>query len=360
MIRLPLVLLLLLATVGLHAASFDCAKARTPGEKAVCSSPELSAADDKLARAYRAAQTSVPEAAKLDRESQRIWLRTVEPNCRRQETSVPFTKCLTLAWNDRTEFLSHIVVRMGGVPFFFREIRLDKPCDEEDLATGLARTGPKTSKPDGADSDDGPCAFYATWPEAISNAPRWRAWNRALLDEARRFQASQDLEDRIPDHWVHFVGAAWDSDDSEVSVELNLVSPTLVVASINRSYTYAHPAHHERGFNWLLKQGRELKQDSLFQPNSGWEAWMKMRVAGIVKDDEIASLKMNPAEAEEIAALAAGVAVQPRNWRVEREGLNLIFSQGQLPYLDAIYMPNVTLPWLELKPLLNPGFEIPR
>jgi len=35
-----------------HAASFDCAKARTPVEKAICSAPALSAADEALSDVY--------------------------------------------------------------------------------------------------------------------------------------------------------------------------------------------------------------------------------------------------------------------------------------------------------------------
>lgn len=358
--RFSLAFLLLLAPVYLHAASFDCAKARTSVEKAICSSPELSASDDKLAQAYRTAQVNVPEAAKLVRQSELNWLLAVERDCRRQENDLPFADCLTLFWRDRTDFLGRIVVRMGGVLFFFREISLSKPCDEEDLSTGLAKTGPRSNKSEHPDSDDGLCDFYATWPEAISNAPQWKAWNKALLDEARRFQASQDHDDRIPDHWVHFAGAAWNSDDFEVSVELNMVSPTLVVATIRRSYTYAHPAHHERGFNWLLKQGRELKQDNLFQPNSGWEAWMKTRVYQIIKDYETTELKADPADAEETAASAADVAIESRNWQVDPKGLSLIFSEDELPYTDAVTMPDVSLPWSDLKPYLNPAFEIPR
>ena len=70
MIRLSLLFLCILAPVSLHATSFDCSKARTLVEKTICSSTDLSVADDKLDQAYRAALTRVPEAAKLVRESQ--------------------------------------------------------------------------------------------------------------------------------------------------------------------------------------------------------------------------------------------------------------------------------------------------
>ena len=46
--------LLLLASGAAHAASFDCSKAKTPQEKAICGSPELSVADEQMAAAYKA------------------------------------------------------------------------------------------------------------------------------------------------------------------------------------------------------------------------------------------------------------------------------------------------------------------
>lgn len=356
MIRLLSVFLLLLSSVCIHAASFDCSKARTSVEKAICSSPELSAADDKLDQTYHAALTKVPEAAALVRDAQRKWLQSVEQKCHPVDKNYPFAKCLADKWGSRTWFLSDIVVRTGGVPFFFPEISLGKPCDEEGMATGIAQTG----RSEDADSDRDSCAIHATWPEALSNAPQWQIWNKALLDEARRFNASQDTEDEVPDHWVHFSDPTWHYDDLEVSVDLDCVSPTLVAATINRDYTYAHPAHEERAFNWMLKQGRELKPDDLFRPDSGWETWMKKRVAPIVKDYEITALKSEPTEAEEIATSAARLAVQPRYWRIVPKGLNLIFTEEEIGYLTALMMPDVTLPWSELKPYLNPVFEIPR
>ena len=65
--RLPFFLGALLLAVGLtgagsdlQAASFDCAKARSPLEKLICSQPELDAADTRMGEAYRKANTTVP------------------------------------------------------------------------------------------------------------------------------------------------------------------------------------------------------------------------------------------------------------------------------------------------------------
>jgi uncharacterized protein YecT (DUF1311 family) len=354
MIRLFLVFLLLLAPGCLRAASFDCAKARTSVEKAICSSPELGAADDKLGQAYQAALTKVPEAAMLVREAQRKWLQSADRNCNPRDENYPYAKCLAIKWTVRADFLNRIVVRMGGVPFFYRDIWLGEPCDEEDLTTGLAKTGPHTANSEDADTDDEPCWIHATWPVAISNAPKWRAWNIALLDEARRFNASQDNEDNVPDHWVRFP----DRNGVEVSIDLNLITPTLVVATINRNYEYAHPMHQERAFNWLIKQDRELKPEDIFRPDSAWKTWMKKRVVQVVLEDEPSEEAASDSQKER-AARAAELEMRSSYWRVEREGLYLIFTQDAVGYPDCI-TTNTTFSWSELKPYLNPTFEIPR
>lgn len=63
----------LVSTSGLWAASFDCAKARTPLEKAICSDPELSKLDDELAIAYKNALASHPLPSYVQAR-QRDWL----------------------------------------------------------------------------------------------------------------------------------------------------------------------------------------------------------------------------------------------------------------------------------------------
>jgi uncharacterized protein len=66
-----------LAFAGLpvHAASFDCAKAAQLVESLICASSELSALDDSLAHAYRAALENAGDAEGL-RATQRQWLKS--------------------------------------------------------------------------------------------------------------------------------------------------------------------------------------------------------------------------------------------------------------------------------------------
>lgn len=52
------VLLISTSQAATSAASFDCSKARSRTEKAVCSDASLSKADEEMAEAYKLAKTS--------------------------------------------------------------------------------------------------------------------------------------------------------------------------------------------------------------------------------------------------------------------------------------------------------------
>jgi len=73
-LRVASAALLLAAPLMAHAASFDCAKAGTPSEKAVCASPKVSALDGKLGDAFRTALKNHPDKADALKLDQRHWL----------------------------------------------------------------------------------------------------------------------------------------------------------------------------------------------------------------------------------------------------------------------------------------------
>lgn len=67
-------LALAIMATGAHGAGFDCAKAGTEVEKAICASPKVSALDGKLAEAYTAALKNHAGAADALKLDQRHWL----------------------------------------------------------------------------------------------------------------------------------------------------------------------------------------------------------------------------------------------------------------------------------------------
>lgn len=81
------------------AASFDCAKAGTLVEKAICSDPVLSGMDSDLGRAYKAALAASPSPDTL-KAGQRAWLT--------QRNQCQDTGCL------RSAYQSRLAVLQGG------------------------------------------------------------------------------------------------------------------------------------------------------------------------------------------------------------------------------------------------------
>ena len=57
-----------------HAASFDCSKATTETEIAICNDPELSALDERMSKAYSGARQS--EDGKQIKQRQLEWIKT--------------------------------------------------------------------------------------------------------------------------------------------------------------------------------------------------------------------------------------------------------------------------------------------
>lgn len=76
--------LLALGMTTTHAASFDCAKASTATEKAICADPALSTLDSDLAAAFKNALTLWPAGnwSTFIRREQRDWIKVRDSNCK--------------------------------------------------------------------------------------------------------------------------------------------------------------------------------------------------------------------------------------------------------------------------------------
>lgn len=85
MLRLAFVsafLLLAGASLPAAAASFDCSKASTPFEHAICDDPDLSAADERLAKSFATAIGGLSDTALAAvRTDQRAWLDFAQNAC---------------------------------------------------------------------------------------------------------------------------------------------------------------------------------------------------------------------------------------------------------------------------------------
>lgn len=84
------------------AASFDCSKATTQGEKLICDDEQLSLQDDLLAKAYEAA-LSLSKNVDEQKAKQRQWLKSVRKAC-------TDTTCLSMAYSKRISELKEITL----------------------------------------------------------------------------------------------------------------------------------------------------------------------------------------------------------------------------------------------------------
>ena len=84
-----------------YGASFDCAKAKTPLEKTICSNANISKLDDEMSVKYQAALKSFPVKGFI-RAQQREWL----ADTRLLDCKKDCTKALTDAYQKRISMLS--------------------------------------------------------------------------------------------------------------------------------------------------------------------------------------------------------------------------------------------------------------
>ncbi|WDS35817.1 lysozyme inhibitor LprI family protein [Pseudoxanthomonas sp.] len=88
------------ATEGPQRASFDCGKAKAAAERLICSDPEVSGLDGRLAVAYTAASIAVEPSSKPQlREEQRRWIQYTRDLC-------ADVVCLKQVYLDRIGILS--------------------------------------------------------------------------------------------------------------------------------------------------------------------------------------------------------------------------------------------------------------
>ena len=200
--------------------------------------------------------------------------------------------------------------------------------------------------------------LIASWPHASAKTPDWAAWNKAIEAAALKMSQSQVG----PDHPTAAKWAARPGIDTRVTVSVGVVSKTLVASTVNAIWDShgAHPNHGSTEFNWLLDKQRALKPEDVFKADSGWAQTLQKRTDAYLhhqldQGDQSYETFLQPGQMQK--ALHS-IVIDPENWRFGGKGLSIVFQ----PYAVACYActpPPFTMPWADLKPILNPNFVIP-
>lgn len=316
-------LTLLLAIPAAGAASFECGKASTAFERAICAFPELSRQDEILAKSYATALGGLSEqAATVVRKGQRKWLAFAERACTddaqplRGDYSADELGCLEQIFNNRIRALEGSRMRSGRRFYQVdRHAVLPDPDATEESWNKVATKELSTPRIDGVDA------------EAIA----FNAMMDKFTAELGYFAGPSDVEIESS------VDAAT---DNQITATVEAVTSRRISLSVN-DWWYGHGAAHGNYtityLHFLTRERRPLVASDIF----AGEDWKKpLRELVLAELNRTIEGGIWPESVEYVGEAAA----DPRNWNFSEDGLVVQFQ----PYDVTAYAygaPTATISW---------------
>jgi len=337
MIRFVLALaaLLVIAPAAAQAASFDCGKAATSFEKAICSDPEISTADEVLAQAYATSLGGLSEAAASEvKSAQKSWLSYAERLCSDDAQPIPtdYTddqkQCLASTFRTRIRGLE--ASRMQGGYRFYPIHRFLVEPDTEAEPDAYVKVADKQFQIVKIDStSEIATAFNAAIDQAIADQGSF--FNPGTTD----------------------IAAGDVTSDYDLSTRVSLVTTERISLETNE-YWSGHGAAHGNytitNRHFLLGEKRMLDASDIF---SG-EGWQKT-LAGLALEKLKALLGEDGLFDPDPADLEKWVA-DPLRWDFSEQGLEIRFQIYEVTAYAA-GAPVVTIGWSEIEGLLSDRAE---
>jgi uncharacterized protein len=313
MIRIVLLLMSLWTSAGI-AASFDCSKARSNMEKAICGDKQLSHLDEELASVYKNARQKLsPASSQILVSSQRSWLRFNSTYCfidiNAGAVSVPeATRCLIHAYKDRIKGLANTGQSLGPFKTFTaidHHIRVTK---EKDAVYIIQRT----------------------FTQVDDATPEGKSLNNYLS-----FKEKANLPD--------------ERGTESYDVTLKHISPDWLYKQVfSETMTGAYPTSETECGLFSIKQGRPLKVSDIFEGNAWKQVFATMtkkhflELAKKEKDFDITMVS--------VSHLNATQSSSPFSFCLNQKGIELV---GFLPHVVRAY-DGVTIAWHSLNHALTP------
>ena len=329
-----------LLPLAAHAASFDCAKAKSPSEKLICSDAALGALDERLAAAYKSLVAQLTEAEKKQlKETQRSWLKSwpllcsATPSAKQPTLGAGALPCAKARYEERLGDLKTSKGFAGGRLLVYTH--------------ALYSAIPVTEMDTPPVSEEGAQLFFA----------------RHTLRSARVSEAGLSGDDlalvKAANAWLAPTASelsALKSDSSETTTTLTLTGPTpaLWCASVS-TQGMEFGAAHENNFSedrWFwVAQRRPLVAADVFGVK-GWQKTLAQLAFGALKASIPDDLDVEGAQVESFVTLVSS----PARWSFTREGLELNFNAYDVASYAA-GPQSVVVPWAPLEALLTPSFK---
>ncbi|MGE0596812.1 MAG: DUF3298 domain-containing protein [Hyphomonadaceae bacterium] len=297
----------------------------------VCGNETLAALDGEMREALVAEAASVSEAgAQMLVQNQQRWLEAQRIACGiidvDAEPSAVQLQCLESEFRARANDAQSAVQEAGGFTFQTMELVDATPVTAEIASnSGLG--------------DDAPAAVVRDirFPRIDGpQTPEIQRFNE-LVAQQPQFRL-EDATNEVVDYHIAYASP------EIISVRFDLSSDTLGAA---------HPNNTSKAVNVLMRTGQPLTEGDVFQSGSGWEAFITRRAVQEITRT-YAESGFSPPERD-----VRESATKPHLWLITEGGLVLLFPPYSFGGPHVLGGTEVTIPWAELRPYLNPAAPAP-
>jgi uncharacterized protein YecT (DUF1311 family) len=317
----------MVAALGLLTArpalAINCQAAATRQEKAICAEPAAKSADERMAEAFAALRSQLPDAERDALTSdQRHWITARNDSCTydpdgKELAGPALSACLARESEQRRLFLSGLPADGPGLtgairPFFIKG-------RDGRVISGLRFVAPQSAG------------------ERLFNSAVDRQLKNVNVAQGRDGEATDDF-----------------------AMTLHYASPALISAEVVISYpSSAHPVDHHDNINIDLAAGKPLTFDTMFRHDAHDVLMAKCRpqLDDFVGDAAKADLDdndMRESIMKEREKLVRASIADISRWSLSSGQLTLTIDDEAASRITSI----CHLDMFELKPLMQPGFGL--
>lgn len=309
------------------AAALDiCADAQGFAQQ-VCENRALAAIDSQVRDLLVAESANVTDAgAQILIQSQNNWRQAAAVMCGMTDPSAAPTAaqqtCLQSRFRARLRDVESAVQRLG--PYTFQRVELVEAAPvtgQLSIAAGAAHAVERNIR---FPRIDGP------------QTPAIRRFNELVAQQPEH--RLQDGASETVDYTIAYAGPA------VISVRFSKVVEAISAATVTNTLS---------AVTVMMDEGRLLRPDDVFRSGSGWENFITDRAVRAISR-EFPDYPNFPPRRD-----VYETATKPHLWLVTERGLTILFPPLSFGGSHADGPAEVTIPWTDLRPYLNPNAPAP-
>lgn len=308
-----------------------CAAGREGFAQRVCQNSTLVALDNQTRETLVAESANVSDAGATLlvqnqnrwREAQRVSCGIIDPD---GQPTVEQQQCLEAGFRARAQDAANSVQDVGGYTFQRMELVDATPVTAEIAeASGLGDTAPNAIERN------------IRFPRIDGEqTPEIRRFNE-LVAQQPQFRLSDGTNENI-DYTIAYAGPEL------ISVRFVMSSDTLGAANVTNTV---------KAVTVLMNEGRALAATDVFRAGSRWENFITDRAVAAISQ-QFPDYPNFPPRRDVYES-----ATKPHLWLITERGLVLLFPPLSFGGSHADGGAEVTIPWADLRPYLNPAAPTP-